>query len=374
MSTVLPPNVDPLRPGAPTNRRMGLPRMIRLSAMGLALAGVAALGVIVYSASQSGPTTPDQVPLITADNAPLRERPVEEGGMQIANRDSTIYSQLDGQGSQPGLERLVPPPEQPLDPVAPETLPEPRRPDGTPALTSEEIRILQQQRRLQQQRGDAGEQAMQQLAEAASNLPAGVAEGQTSTVVAGAERIEPPPAPAPVASAPEAVETPQTVAEAAIQPVAPVAEPPAATPAPAAAPETTREITSLSPAQIVAQGTRPRAGNPESTVVAPAPAPAAPSAQDERRAAAVAPAAGASSRAVQLGAVRTEEAARNEWRRLQAKFQGQLGALEPQIQQADLGARGIYWRIRGGNVTEAQGKQICEALKAAGQSCLVVSR
>lgn len=358
MTTVLPPVVDPLRRAPSTNSKMVLPRVIRLSAMGLALAGVAAFGVIVYSAYQDKPT-PDQVPMITADNSPLRERPAYEGGMQVANRDSTVYSQLDGQGSQPGLERLMPPAEQPvdgpaaLDPAAPGMLGEPRRPDGTPALTGDEIRMMHQQRRILQQRGDASEQAMQQLSEVATNLPQGAAQGQISTVIAQAERIEPPAAPAPVAAAPQIV---------------------AAAPAPAPAPaptiegltasatseETEQPLASLSQAQVVAQRTS------QPPVVTP---------QEERQVAAIAPAAGAvSGRVVQLGAVRTEEAAKAEWTRLQAKYRRQLGSLQPQIERADLGARGIYWRIRGGSVTEAEGKSICEALKAAGQSCLVVVR
>ncbi len=399
MSTVLPPNVesqrDPLRRGASTNSKMAMPRIIRLSAMALALTGVAAFGVIVYSAYQGNTTTPDQVPLITADNAPLRERPAEEGGMIIANRDSTVYSQMDGTTAQPGLERLVPPPESPLDPIAPDSLTEPRRPDGTPALTADEIRLMHQQRRAQQQRGDAGEQAMQQLSEAAGNLPAGVTEGHTSTVIARAEQLEPPAADAPVAAAPEVIAAPEAPVEAPVaitgirppdqriigsypQPGTPYepAAPAAAAAAPAASTSTEEQpLASLSQAQIVAQGTRPRTANPAALPAAtPQAAPAAPTAQEARQAAAIAPAAGVAGRVIQLGAVRTQESASAEWTRLQAKYRAQLGGLSPEIQQVDLGARGIYWRIRGGSVSDAQGKQICEALKAAGQSCLVVNR
>lgn len=407
MSNVLPPTVDPLRPGKANAAHMGLPRLIRVSALALALAGVASFGVIVYSAYQGKPT-PDQVPLITADNSPLRERPVDEGGMIVANRDSTVYSQLDGGDPQPGLERLMPAPEQPvsnpaaLDPPAPADLAMPRRPDGTPALTEEEIRIMQQQRR-GLQHGDAGEQAMEQLANAANNLPPGAAQGQISTVVARTELMQPQEAPAQVAAAPEVPQSAPEVAVAA--PEAPVAAPKpeaeiaAAQPAiqtlpqnllaprdprlvatqadkavPAAAAPVAdnssaeQPIGTLSQAQIVAQATHP---------VASSVPPATPSAQEERQAAAVAPAAGSvtsAARAIQLGAVRTEEGAKAEWTRLQAKFSKQLGSLQPQIQQADLGARGIYWRIRGGSVSEAEGRKICEALKAAGQSCLVVPR
>jgi hypothetical protein len=332
MSNVTPP-ADPLRRGATTNSKIVMPRMIRRAAMALALAGVAAFGAIVYGAYKGAPTSPDDVPLITADSGALRERPLEEGGMQIANRDSTVYDSLDNHGDRPGIERLMAPAETPLDgPAAPANLPEPRRPDGTPALTQEEIRLLHQQRRAAMQRGDAAEQAMQQLSAAANILPQGAAQGQTSTVKA--ERLEAPAPAQQVAGAPET------------DPVAvPIVDVPPASEA--------------TPPQIVAAAPSP--------VVAPTPA-------ETEAAAAVKPAAGAVSRLVQLGAVRSEEAAKAEWARLQKKFPGQLGALDASVTQVDLGARGIYWRVRGGSVNAEQGKKICEALKAAGQSCIVVSR
>lgn len=415
MSNVLPPVSDPLRRVVSANSRLVLPRAIRLSAMALALAGVAAFGAIVYSAYQGTPT-PDQVPLITADGSPVREKPAEEGGMQVANRDSTIYGQLSG-GQVSGLEQMIPPPEQPvsgpeaLNPAAPEALAEPRRPDGTPALTEDEIRLMHQERRAQQH-GDAGEQAVEQLAAAASNVPAGVDQGMTSTVAPVIEQISPPPAPVAgaqeTASAPEVASvTPPAVVPTASSPapaavvsapasVSPGAQPShtmspalakemaqaaanphadeqrvaaAATAASAHAPE--KPIATLSQAQVVAQASRPHATGEAPAAVASGTI----SAQEEKRVAAVAPAAGGSAaRVVQLGAVRTEAAAKAEWTRLQSKYRPQLGSLQSQIEQADLGARGIYWRIRGGSVSAEQGSKICETLKAAGQSCMVVAR
>lgn len=333
MSNVTPP-ADPLRRGATTNSKIVMPRVIRRAAMALALAGVAAFGAIVYSAYKGTPTDANDVPLITADSGALRERPLEEGGMQIANRDSTVYDSLDNHGDRPGIERLMAPAETPIDgPAAPANLPEPRRPDGTPALTSEEIRLLHEQRRAAMQRGDAAEQAMQQLSVAANMLPQGAAQGQTSTVKA--ERLEAPTPAQEVASAPET------------DPVAaPVVD------APPAVEDTAKP-------QIVAATPAP--------VAAPTPA-------ETQAAAAVKPAAGAASRLVQLGAVRSEDAAKAEWARLQKKYPAQLGSLDVSVTQVDLGARGIYWRVRGGSVSAEQGKKICEALKAAGQSCIVVSR
>jgi hypothetical protein len=332
----LPPVQDSVRPGATTNSKMAMPRVIRRAALALALAGAAAFGVIVYGAYRGDTSTTSDVPLITAESQPLRERPSDEGGMEIANRDSTIYDTLDGHANQGGLERLMPLPEQPLDgPAAPGNVPDPRRPDGTPALTAAEIRLLHQQQN--NMVGDAAERAMSELTTAAGNLPQGAAQGRTSTMVLTdkTEKLEPPVAGTQTATAPSLEASPL---EPQLEPVAtPLAE---AELAPVATPVAEAEAT---PAEVKAV-------------------------------AAIKPAAGPATRMVQLGAVRTQEAAKAEWVRLQKKFKTQLGTLDASIEQADLGARGIYWRIRGASVTAEQGKEICAQLVAAKQSCMVVGR
>jgi hypothetical protein len=299
--------------------------MIRFSAAALALVGVFAFGFIIYSAYQDAPS-PSDVPLISADAGAMRERPAEEGGMTVANRDSTVYQE----GTPNGLEQLMPPPEQPIidqqaavDPQAPGAQPEPRRPDGNPALTADEIRAMRQS-------GDAAGQAIEQLATTATNQPPGVSQGQTS-IYSAAERLDPP---------------------------APAAET-------ATAPTLGQNEPEQQPAQETEQTASVQTSQPETVK---------PSQTEERQAAAIRPAAGASARMVQLGAVRSEEAAKAEWHRLQAKYQTQLGELDVSIQRADLGSRGVFWRVRGGPISAEDGKKICEALKASGQSCMVVGR
>lgn len=367
-ASLAPQQGDPVRPGH-TVHGSGhkMARHIRLGAIALALMGVAAFGIIIVSAYDSTPS-PDDVPVVTAGGSPLRERPVDEGGMQVANRDSTVFNSLSSGPVDAPIEQLVPPPEQPVDMPSASvdqsagTLPTARRPDGSPALTAEEIRALHAQRRAQMMPpGDAATQAMSQLETAANNVPAGVSDGMTSTVVT--ERMEAPApasataaAPAPVtapAMADEGAAITDTAAAVAPAQVAPAEAPPEVPLGSAAAPTLTPQV--AAPAATAAA---------PPVAAAPAPAP---------RAAQAAPVA-SGNRLVQLGAVRTEEAAKAEWRRLQTKFRAQLGNLTPSIERADLGARGIYWRIRGGSVSADSGKSICDALKAAGQSCMVVGR
>lgn len=75
---------------------------------------------------------------------------------------------------------------------------------------------------------------------------------------------------------------------------------------------------------------------------------------------------------VQLGSVRAREGADGEWKKLQKSFSG-LSSLNLRVQEADLGAKGKFFRIQGGPVTEAQAKSICDGIKAQKPGgCLVV--
>lgn len=75
---------------------------------------------------------------------------------------------------------------------------------------------------------------------------------------------------------------------------------------------------------------------------------------------------------VQLGSVRAREGADGEWKKLQKSFSG-LSSLNLRVQEADLGAKGKFFRIQGGPVSEAQAKSICDGIKAQKPGgCLVV--
>lgn len=76
---------------------------------------------------------------------------------------------------------------------------------------------------------------------------------------------------------------------------------------------------------------------------------------------------------VQLGAVRSEAEAQKEWNRLRAKHAEQLGKLELTVEKADLGAKGIFYRLRAGPVAdEAAAAQMCAQLTQQKVACLVV--
>ncbi|HEY0901742.1 MAG TPA: SPOR domain-containing protein [Micavibrio sp.] len=77
---------------------------------------------------------------------------------------------------------------------------------------------------------------------------------------------------------------------------------------------------------------------------------------------------------VQLGSVRARDGAAGEWAKLQKSFAA-LSPLSMRVQEADLGAKGKFYRIQGGPVTEAQAKKICDSVKAQKPGgCLVVKQ
>jgi hypothetical protein len=66
------------------------------------------------------------------------------------------------------------------------------------------------------------------------------------------------------------------------------------------------------------------------------------------------------------------EAAQSAYADIQQRYSSVLGSLNPVIQQADLGTKGIYYRVRVGPwASRDEAIQVCESLKAAGGSCFV---
>lgn len=72
----------------------------------------------------------------------------------------------------------------------------------------------------------------------------------------------------------------------------------------------------------------------------------------------------------QLAAFRDEPSARAEFKKLQKKYPSLVG-LQPDIQKADLGDKGIYYRLRAGYLDKPAAQTLCTELKAKGQACLV---
>ncbi|HEY4135220.1 MAG TPA: SPOR domain-containing protein [Alphaproteobacteria bacterium] len=267
-----------------SRRRPGRRRLITTLVVLVAVGGF--VGIVWHAYNQGKEGGSDAVvPLLKAEDSPVKVRPDQPGGMDVPNQDKLIYDRI-APGSQmatPQVERLLPPAETPIA--------RPAAPAPTPAPTT---------------------------------------TAPTATV--------PPVAAAPATKAPTDLQPPPLGEhQVTPAPVAPPAVPPVAS-APAAP----------APAK---------------------PAPAAPAAQQAARAAPSAPIPSGAAR-VQLGAVRTSDAAQKEWARLQGANKDLLGGMSMNVVTADLGARGVYYRIQAGPAADAA--DLCAKLKARNVGCIVV--
>jgi hypothetical protein len=78
---------------------------------------------------------------------------------------------------------------------------------------------------------------------------------------------------------------------------------------------------------------------------------------------------------VQLASLKAKDGARPAWARMQKAHPALLGERVLAIQEIDLGARGLFYRVQAGYFTErAEALSLCNALKARGQDCLVIKR
>ncbi len=107
---------DPNGPGgASPPRRSGA----RLLLAGIALAGLAALGGYVYGQTGGPDGAARELPLIKAEEGPVKTRPDDPGGMAVPNQDKLVYDLVTGESEGETFERLLPPPEEPPPPPAP---------------------------------------------------------------------------------------------------------------------------------------------------------------------------------------------------------------------------------------------------------------
>ena len=115
------------RPPSLTRRR----RRVLPLALAVVLVGGFAL-VAWYALAPRTPRGPaGSVPLVTADSAPVKEKPEDPGGMRIPNQDKLVYERLTPVPPQEGEDKLAPAPEQPVARPQAETVPPPAAPSAS---------------------------------------------------------------------------------------------------------------------------------------------------------------------------------------------------------------------------------------------------
>ena len=193
---------------------------------------------------------------------------------------------------------------------------------------------------------------------ASEEAPAGAAAPEQPTPAEGEQQV--------AALSEESPAEPVTVPTAQINESV---EPPAAEAAPAEPPaqsETQAAIADLAPTQSPDTPAVPPAAEAPPAGQVPTEVASAPSGE------AAAPPAATEGNFVQLSSQRSMEQAQSSFAGMKQQFASVLGPLSADIQEADLGAKGTYYRVRVGPYsTRGEAITVCEQLKAAGGSCIV---
>jgi hypothetical protein len=160
---------------------------------------------------------------------------------------------------------------------------------------------------------------------------------------------------------------PDAAAPLPVQQVGPTPEPKAAPPTPASAilPPATSSGTLSLPA-----GSRPAAAAPPVPIAVHVPAPAV-----EKPPAKPAEPVVSGSVRIQVAATRDEASARSEWERLKKAHPDLLDGLTPNIVKADLGDKGIYYRVQAGPVKDREkADKLCGELKKFAVACILAQK
>jgi hypothetical protein len=172
-----------------------------------------------------------------------------------------------------------------------------------------------------------------------------------------------PPTPSPALPAQQATAAEQTPPVPQAAPATPV--PAIAAPAPQVVPAPLPSPIAAVPAETAPPAPAPA---PAPTALAPALPPVATAPPPRPK-----PAPAVTGFRLQLVAVRTAEAARAQWGKIKNANHDLLGGLGASWQRADLGARGIFYRLQAGPIADgAKAERICSALRERQITCILV--
>ena len=287
-----------------------LPMWILIAAVGIV--GVAwAMSERYFGESEGNKV----VPLVTAEEMPVKVRPEEPGGVDVPDRDKYVYKSLTD--DEPEAEQWLPPPEEPMQrpPVEVAKIPAPEMVTETPDLGSEQATLDAPEPPPPSELGVAELAAAEQ-----SSAPVEAAEAAEESTADAGQMVE---EAAQVVIAEEALEAPIEIVEA---DDAALSEPPPDAEAPAA-PVQSAALSADSPGFLV-----------------------------------------------QIGATKNEAAANGEFARLAKKHPEVLSGLGSIVIRADLGDKGVWYRMRiGPFATRGEAGGVCGQLKAVDIGCFVVA-
>lgn len=317
---------------------------------GSALLGVVALGgALAFAYKQSGGAMSGaQPPLVQADSRPVKEPPQQPGGKDFPHKNKLIYERLQN-GDQPEADNVVPRQEEPAMPTMPGANP------------------------------TAG---MPPQAAVAPAAPPTVATVDDPNAADGGPRrvktlvVRPDGSVMPPAAPPAAEAAPPAMAQVAAADAAPPAPAPQLASAEPAMPPPPMPQAQPAPAPVAAPAPRPAAAP---VAADPQPVAAIPAAKPKPKPVAVAdaaPQAAASSKyVVQVGSKQNQTEALATFADMQQKYPTLLANYRPMVQKADLGAKGVWYRLRIGPIVDkSAATKLCGQLKSQGlPDCLVMA-
>ena len=324
--------------GLKTARKMGLTSR-SIFMVGSALLGAVALGgALAYAYKQSGGPMGGgaQPPVVQADSRPVKEPPQQTSGKDSPHKNKLIYERLQN-GDQLEAEHIVPRQEDVAIPAMPSAAPmaaPQAAPDTPPQVATVD----------DPNAADGGPRRVKTLVvhPDGSVMPPAAQPGPQP------QQAAPPSAPRQVAFADPPTPAPPTpqpqAAPAAPGAVAQAAAVPAAAPAPVAADP--QPVAAIPPAK------------PKVAAADAAPAPAKPSQY-----------------VVQVGSKQNQTEALATFADMQQKYPTLLANYRPMVQKADLGAKGVWYRLRIGPIVDkTAAAKLCSQLKSQGHpDCLVTA-
>jgi len=331
----------------------------RLLPMWILLAAVILVGVAWAISDRyfgAGGEGDDSVPLVVADDTPVKVRPDEPGGVDVPDRDKYVYKSLteeDAVETEAEAEQLAPPPEEPMQRPPVEGT-EIEAPDESMAELVDETPDAPQQADQEDMMPDV-ESASESASESAANFAKNTArEAAEAAQGEASETVSPQPE--------QLLASPVEAEEAEVVEAAPDVP----------ATEFVEEVAEEAAPVIAAVEPEPA---PE-----PTPEPKAEPATEAKTKAAAAPKQKATVRAgnpafmVQIGASQNEKAAGESLARLAKKHPKILGSLDVVVVRADLGDKGVWYRMRVGPfAARGDAGTVCGQLKAVDVGCFVVA-
>lgn len=309
-------------------------RWMSVAVVLLVVAGFFALAWYAYRSSDQAGESDD---IVRAEAGPIKERPADPGGMETPYQDMSVYNVLNDEPSaeEDKVERLLPEPEEPMAARDAEPAPESmrRQPEDMQVWIKEKTAVDEEiSEPSTEVKPDASAQTTvppaeprtPDTAEGATPAAAEVTEGEKAEPHRFMEDKPSEAAPTPPVETVEVEEVPVAVPA---TPVTPKVEPvttPAAKPAP------------VKPAAASAPSTSEK-GNLQA----------------------------------QLGALKTPSEANTLWSQLKRKHADLLGGKQYLIVKAEL-PQGTFYRLRVSGLSATSAKNLCAALSARKQGCMVV--